>query len=137
MECTGCGSKWTDAELAEAKAKDPRLISCCPERKMVEVVDADRAKLNAEIAKALNWHVWQDPRDEMNGRWFMERQSKTPGHTEVQLVPDYIGILQSRFSSTVEHRAVDAEMDVRSVRSGPIQQTAMTAETSGKLHRKP
>lgn len=33
--CLGCGSNWTDDDLAEAKRRDPSLLSCCPERRMV------------------------------------------------------------------------------------------------------
>jgi len=32
--CTGCGSTWSDEKLAEEKRNNPKLISCCPERKM-------------------------------------------------------------------------------------------------------
>lgn len=57
-------------------------------------ITADRARLNAEIAKALDWRVWEDPRNE--GRWFMERDSKErPGHIDVALVPDYVSILRN------------------------------------------
>jgi hypothetical protein len=31
--CTGCGNQWTARELAEARAADPVLISCCPDRR--------------------------------------------------------------------------------------------------------
>lgn len=34
MICSGCGSGWTDEELAEAQRLDPRIHACCPERKM-------------------------------------------------------------------------------------------------------
>lgn len=34
MVCTGCGNAWTDEELREMKKRDPRIISCCPERDM-------------------------------------------------------------------------------------------------------
>lgn len=30
--CAGCGSRWTDADLARAQAADPKIQSCCPER---------------------------------------------------------------------------------------------------------
>lgn len=33
--CDGCGSRMTDAELIAARAANPKLIACCPERKMV------------------------------------------------------------------------------------------------------
>lgn len=32
--CQGCGSMWDDAELARQRAANPRMVSCCPERKM-------------------------------------------------------------------------------------------------------
>jgi hypothetical protein len=35
LVCSGCGSEMTDAELAAERAKNPKLRSCCPERKMV------------------------------------------------------------------------------------------------------
>lgn len=34
MVCTGCGSTMTSEELRVQKAKNPKLISCCPERDM-------------------------------------------------------------------------------------------------------
>jgi hypothetical protein len=34
LACTGCGSAWTDAELAEHRAAEPLIRSCCPERNM-------------------------------------------------------------------------------------------------------
>jgi hypothetical protein len=46
-------------------------------------------ELNAQIAKALGWTVW-----EYNGRWFMEEPSETPGRIDVGYVPDYIAILR-------------------------------------------
>jgi len=36
LMCIGCCSTWDDEELAKQKATNPRIISCCPERKMVE-----------------------------------------------------------------------------------------------------
>lgn len=35
--CTGCSSSWNDERLAREKRFNPRIISCCPERKMVDV----------------------------------------------------------------------------------------------------
>lgn len=35
-ECTGCGSRTTDAELKELQKTHPNLRSCCPDRKMVK-----------------------------------------------------------------------------------------------------
>lgn len=35
VRCTGCGSSWTDEQLAEERQKNPNLLSCCPERKML------------------------------------------------------------------------------------------------------
>ena len=47
--------------------------------------------LNAQIAKALDWRVWEDPRTP--GRWFQERDG-TPGMIEVMPVLDYVSILR-------------------------------------------
>lgn len=47
--------------------------------------------LNARIAEALGWRVWEDPRNP--GRWFQERDSK-PGFIEARPVIDYIAILR-------------------------------------------
>jgi hypothetical protein len=44
--------------------------------------------LNAQIAEALGWHVWEDQRPGDEGRWFMEDAK------EATLVPDYIYILR-------------------------------------------
>jgi hypothetical protein len=38
--CLGCGSSWDDKRLAQEKAKNPKLLSCCPERNMVDVYDS-------------------------------------------------------------------------------------------------
>jgi hypothetical protein len=55
LRCTGCGSHWTDEELAAEKAADPKLISCCPERKMrpVSAPIAEADVLRAALAKAM------------------------------------------------------------------------------------
>jgi hypothetical protein len=37
VRCTGCGSSMTDEQLAAKRAKQPTLISCCPERNMIAV----------------------------------------------------------------------------------------------------
>lgn len=37
MECSGCGSRMTDADIIAERKKNPLLIACCPERKMVPV----------------------------------------------------------------------------------------------------
>jgi len=34
LMCSGCGSTMTSTELEDAKQKDPKLLSCCPERRM-------------------------------------------------------------------------------------------------------
>lgn len=52
MACTGCGSRWTDAELAERRAADPRILSCCPERDMQPIrLIQQRAHLEREITR--------------------------------------------------------------------------------------
>lgn len=33
--CEGCGTAWTDGELAIMRHNDPKVLSCCPERRMV------------------------------------------------------------------------------------------------------
>lgn len=37
VRCTGCGSTWSDDELAELRRKKPSIIACCPERNVVPV----------------------------------------------------------------------------------------------------
>lgn len=34
--CNGCGSNWSDAQLIAERERDPRIIACCPERKMID-----------------------------------------------------------------------------------------------------
>lgn len=51
--CEGCGSYWTGDDLRAAKSRDPKLLSCCPERKPL-TIDQWQAKaeaLNAENAR--------------------------------------------------------------------------------------
>lgn len=43
VRCTGCGSPWTDEDLAYQKSRRPELLSCCPERKMIPVYAAPPA----------------------------------------------------------------------------------------------
>jgi len=45
VRCVGCGSTWTREQLLEAKANDPKLLSCCPER---NALDIDGWKTRAE-----------------------------------------------------------------------------------------
>lgn len=35
--CAGCGSRWTDEQLLAEKAKNPLIVSCCPERKPLTI----------------------------------------------------------------------------------------------------
>ena len=35
--CLNCGSSWSDERLAHEKRFKPNLISCCPDREMVDV----------------------------------------------------------------------------------------------------
>lgn len=49
--------------------------------------------LNAQIAEALGWRVWEDMRPGSEGNWFMERDGES-GKIEVNYVPDYIRILR-------------------------------------------
>jgi hypothetical protein len=37
VRCTGCGSCWSDKKLAEEKKKNPKLLSCCPERNPLDI----------------------------------------------------------------------------------------------------
>lgn len=34
LRCTGCGTAMTDTDLKAVKARNPRILSCCPERDM-------------------------------------------------------------------------------------------------------
>lgn len=43
--CTGCGSSWTDERLAEEQAKNPKLLSCCPERNARPVYYASEERI--------------------------------------------------------------------------------------------
>lgn len=47
VRCEGCGSAWTDADLARERAANPRLLSCCPERKPL-TIDQWRARAEAQ-----------------------------------------------------------------------------------------
>ena len=47
--------------------------------------------LNAQIAKALGWRIWERPGKP--GEWFQERDGK-PGMIEVMPVLDYVRILR-------------------------------------------
>lgn len=47
VRCEGCGSAWTDADLARERAASPRLLSCCPERKPL-TIDQWRARAEAQ-----------------------------------------------------------------------------------------
>lgn len=49
VRCGGCGSAWTDADLARERVANPRLLSCCPERKPLTI---DQWKDRAERAEA-------------------------------------------------------------------------------------
>lgn len=35
--CLNCGSSWSDERLAHEKRFKPNLISCCPDREMIDV----------------------------------------------------------------------------------------------------
>jgi hypothetical protein len=37
VRCTGCGSSLSDKKLAEKKRKNPKLLSCCPERNPLDI----------------------------------------------------------------------------------------------------
>ena len=47
VRCEGCGSAWTDADLARERSANPRLLSCCPERKPL-TIDQWRARAEAQ-----------------------------------------------------------------------------------------
>lgn len=55
------------------------------------MTDGASIPLNAQIAQALGWRIWEDLRNQ--GRWFMERDGE-PGKIVVDLVPDYIAQLR-------------------------------------------
>lgn len=64
------------------------MISACVVE-MLEREEAAAVPLNAQIAQALGWNVW-----EHNGKWLMEAPSATPGKIDVAFVPDYLSILR-------------------------------------------
>lgn len=37
VRCDGCGSPMTASDLAKLKAEDPKVLSCCPERKPLDI----------------------------------------------------------------------------------------------------
>lgn len=37
VRCEGCGSSWTNADLRAERAKNPRCVSCCPERNALKI----------------------------------------------------------------------------------------------------
>lgn len=58
--CLGCGSSWDDARLTKEREARPELLSCCPERKMVDVFPASyvsdlRARLEKAEAELDGW----------------------------------------------------------------------------------
>ena len=55
VRCTGCGSPWDDARLAEEKEERPAILSCCPERNMIPVYAAPPTPPAA--VQALEWIV--------------------------------------------------------------------------------
>jgi hypothetical protein len=60
VRCTGCGSAWTDEELRRQRAMDPRLLSCCPERKPLNIDQwRDLAQKAEERAKAHETHIFK------------------------------------------------------------------------------
>jgi len=76
--CIGCGSSWDDERLDREKRFNPKLISCCPDRKMVDVYtkpvkdrEADRLRFS----------------DEAFNRWLDESISDS-GHTVYDQIPD-------------------------------------------------
>ncbi len=57
LVCSGCGSTWTDADLADAKRRDPQILSCCPERNMLAASPASGVTEEAE-AQAIAWNAF-------------------------------------------------------------------------------
>lgn len=55
--CSGCGSTWTDEQLRAEKAKNPKLRSCCPERKPLNIREW---MAKAEAAEQRSRATWQD-----------------------------------------------------------------------------
>ncbi len=57
--CLGCGSTWSDERITRERAARPRLLSCCPERKMVPVREhfdacgARIARLEASVRECI------------------------------------------------------------------------------------
>ena len=37
VRCTGCGSSRSDKNLAEERKRNPKLLSCCPERNPLDI----------------------------------------------------------------------------------------------------
>jgi hypothetical protein len=52
--CAGCGSSWNDERLTMEKKSNPKLISCCPDRKMVDVYTHPAKILTDEEIRALH-----------------------------------------------------------------------------------
>lgn len=65
IRCTGCGSAWTDADLAAAKLRDPRILSCCPERKPLTIdgLAARVVELEAALKEAVTLEELQEELD--------------------------------------------------------------------------
>lgn len=55
--CDGCGSGWTDEDVRQARASQPSLVSCCPERKPLTIAQwRERAhKVEAERDELAQW----------------------------------------------------------------------------------
>jgi hypothetical protein len=60
--------------------------------------------INALIAEALGWRVWEDPRPGREGNWYMERDG-APGRIEAQFVPDYISVLRNDVKMATGNRS--------------------------------
>ena len=57
FQCSGCGCTWTDEELKARRQKNPRLLSCCPERRLVPRLKAvPTSELTSLVAAARNIH---------------------------------------------------------------------------------
>jgi hypothetical protein len=59
--------------------------------------------LNAQIAEAIGFDVWPDPRPDRDG-WFQERPHPTAaGMIQVGPVPDYVGYLKQAVETVICH----------------------------------
>lgn len=59
------------------------------------VLSSSPKPLNAQIAEALGWNVWEDPRPGKQGTWFQENK------THVMPVLDYLSVCRNYQSARI------------------------------------